>query len=154
MSIDSTQRSIVIAKSQDLADRIRSSGAAPNNYVQTYDSSICDTPPTDVCIATDSTSAISCNSVQMARFDVWDVFCASSADTDNRAGLNGGVSQWSTTVNCSANCGGAGAQMTIATTWVSRTADTDAEITDNNVTNADGSQASAVTDSLTLSFVR
>lgn len=44
--------------------------------------------------------------------------------------------------------------MTIATTWESRTADTNADIADNDVTNADGSVESSLNDRLTLSFIR
>ena len=147
MSIDSTQRSVVIAKSQDLADRIRSSGANPDNYTGTYDSSICPTPPAPFCADTNSSNAANCSAEQLAAFDVWEVFCA------DRSGLDGGVIQWSTQISCSAGCGGAGAQMTIATTWESRTADTNSDIADRDVTNADGSVESALVDRLTLSFI-
>ncbi len=147
MSIDSTQRSVAIAKAQDLADRIRSSGAAPSEYVGTYDSTLCPTLPANVCADTESVDAANCNSQQMATFDVWEVFCAS------RSGLDSNVVQWTTDISCSSGCAGTGAQMTIATTWESRTADTDASVADNTVTNADGSSQSAVIDRLTLSFI-
>lgn len=148
MSIDSTQRSVVITKAQDMADRIRSSGVRPNSYVGTYDSTNCAAPPADVCADTETTNAISCSAAQMVTHDVWDVFCASGSGA-----LEGGVIQWSTVISCSAGCNGTGAQMSITTTWQSRTADKNADIADNNVTNADNTQTSAVTDSLTLTFI-
>ena len=43
--------------------------------------------------------------------------------------------------------------MTIETTWESRTADTNSDIADSDVTNADGSVESALVDRLTLSFI-
>jgi len=147
MSIDSTQRSVVIAKSQDMADRIRSSGASPSDYVGTYDSSVCPAQPAMMCADTNLNPAATCSIAQMAEFDVWDVFCA------NNSGLEGGVSQWTTTISCNSGCSGTGAQMSITTTWESRTADTNADLADNNVTNADGSTVSAIGDSLTLSFI-
>jgi len=156
MSIDSTQRSVVIAKSQDLADRIRSSGAAPSAYVGTYNSDLCPTIPANICADGESIDATNCDTQQMAAFDVWDVLCSKGPAVnggDSKSGLDGNVVQWTTVINCSGGCGGTGAQMSIATTWESRTADTNAAIANNNVTNADGSEQSAVTDSLTLSFI-
>ena len=98
MSIDSTQRSMVIAKSQDMADRIRSSGAAPSAYVGTYDNTLCPSQPAS-CADTDLNNAANCSVSQMVTFDVWDVFCATNL------GLESGVSQWTTVINCNSGCG-------------------------------------------------
>ena len=146
MSIDSTQRSVVIAKSQDLADRIRSSGVDPINYVGTYDNTLCPATPANICADTESGNASSCDRLEMAAFDVWDVFCA------DRSSLDVGVSQWTTVIQCAGACA-MGAQMTIDTTWESRTADTNADIADSSITNADGTVQNAIVDRLTLSFI-
>jgi type IV pilus assembly protein PilV len=147
MSIDSTQRSIVIAKSQDLADRIRSSGTAPGDYVGTYNDSMCSTAPASVCADTGTANASNCNAAQMVTFDVWEVFCG------NRSGLDGSVLQWNTVISCAGGCPAIGAQVTITTTWESRVADTSKQLADSTVSNADGSQESTLTDRLSLSFI-
>lgn len=152
MSIDSTQRSVVIAKSQDLADRIRSSGANPSAYAGTYDNSICPARPA-VCADTHSDNAASCDTAQMVAFDVWEVFCGSSSGQHNRSGLDGGVTQWTTVISCDGGCPAAGPQVTITTTWESRVADTSDELADSKVTNSDGTEQSTLTDRLSLSFI-
>lgn len=154
MSLDATQRSVVIAKSQDIADRIRSSGAAPSAYAGTYTSANCATVPGVVCSDSGLGNAGSCSAAQMAAFDVWDVFCGSNTNNEAESGLEGNVVSWSTVISCNSGCGGPGAQMTIATSWISRANDTDATVSEGTVTNVDGSTASAVTDQLTLSFIR
>jgi len=152
MSMDSTQRAVVIAKSQDIADRIRSSGAGALDYLGTYNSASCDAVPNQFCSDGSADGAVintaSCDSVQMAAFDVWDVFCG------NNSGLEGSVVQWSSVISCnSAVCDAADSVLTISTTWVSRVADTDQDIASGDIV-IDGVTVNATTDSMSLSFVR
>lgn len=148
MSMDSVQRSVVIAKSQDVADRIRSSGAPPGSYVGTYASAACAVVPAVSCADSELGLAENCSAAQMATFDVWEAFCGSDS------GLEGGVIEWVARITCDSGCTGAGARMAITTQWVSRTNDTDASVADNNITNIDGSRVSTLTDQMTLRFVR
>lgn len=145
MSIDSTQRTVVLAKSQDLADRIRSNQGAIATYLGVYDNvgGYCATEPAINCADSNAGAAVACTAQQMAAFDLWDVFCR------NRSGLNAGVAEWQTQVTCATSGCTMGDQITIATTWVSRTVDTNKDL--NVAVGAAG--VDPTLDRLILSFV-
>lgn len=146
MSLDSSQRTIVIAKSQDIADRIRSNGIRPVNYLGTYSNTNCSATPTPRCADSESENASACSEAEMAAFDIWDVFCGTDASMDS------GVIGWTTTISCPGACTGISEQMSVFTTWTSRTSDTDQKLV-NNTTLVNGVEVSTVTDQMTLSFV-
>ncbi len=146
MSMDSSQRTTVIAKSQDIADRIRSNGIAPSNYIGVYNSTNCAAAPTQRCADALDQDATACTAVEMATFDVWDVFCSGGV------GMDSGVIDWTTNISCPGGCTATDAQVSVATTWTSRTSDTDQRVADNNKL-VDGIEVSTVTDQMTLSFV-
>lgn len=146
MSMDSKQRSVVLAKSQELADRMRSNSASLPTYIGTFqnnDGSYCSVEPADNCADSNSGSAAACTGQQMAVFDLWDVFCRNDSGMDNT------VIEWTTNVTCSsATCAVGLDTVTISTTWVSRTGDTNKDLTvTTGATGIDPTQ-----DQLLLSF--
>ena len=145
MSVDATQRSIVLAKSQELADRMRSNAAAMPGYVGTFDNTggaYCAATPVN-CADSNDGAAATCTAAQMAAYDLWDVFCR--ADT----GMQDSIIDWRTTVTCtSAACNAPLDTLTINTQWISRTADTDEDLAATA-----GTAADRTVESLTLSFI-
>ncbi len=145
MSVDATQRAVVLAKSQELADRMRSNSAALVNYINSSpynnnDGSYCAAAPADNCADSQSGAATTCTAAQMATFDLWDVFCAS------QTGLNQSVIEWNADITCtSAACNGAQDTVTITTSWVSKTADSNENLIRTS--------SAATSDQLTLSFI-
>lgn len=148
MSIDSTQRSVVLAKSQELADRIRSNsgsiadyatGTAFNNTGGNY----CNTLPANNCADSNQGIAATCSGSQMALYDLWDVFCRVDS------GMNASVVDWSTAISCASSPCAVGDAITISTNWVSRTGDTSKDLVVTTGANA----VDPTTDSLILSFV-
>jgi type IV pilus assembly protein PilV len=145
VSVDAAQRAVVMAKSQELADRMRSNPAALVNYVamgpyNNNDGSYCAAPPADNCADSQAGIATSCTAVQMATFDVWDVFCRS------QTGLDQSVIEWNTTIACtSATCDDAQDTVTITTNWVSKTADSNKNLIQTS--------SPATSDQLILSFI-
>lgn len=146
MSVDATQRALVLSKAQELADRMRSNSAAMPAYLGNFDNlsgAYCAAVPTDNCADSNDGVATVCSAAQMAAFDLWDVFCR--ADT----GLNGNIIDWATTVACtSATCSSALDTVTITTNWISKTADMDQELASSA-----GSADDRTIDSLTLNFI-
>lgn len=127
MSMDSKQRSVVLAKSQELADRMRSNSASLLSYVGTYtnnDGSYCSTPPVDNCADSNSGAATTCTGQQMATFDLWDVFCR------NDSGMDNSVIEWTSEVICTSSltCQVGLDTVSISTTWISRTGDTNKDL--------------------------
>lgn len=143
MSLDSKQRAIVIAKSQELADRMRSNRAFLTDYVGSYSNAggtYCATLPAANCADSNLGSATVCGGVQLAAFDVWDVFCQEDS------GVNESVINWATEITCStAGCVAGRDTVTISTDWVARTGDTNKDLVGNAA--IDPSQ-----DQLTMSF--
>lgn len=148
MSMDSKQRAVVLAKSQELADRMRSNFGSLSAYVKddTFDNSdgsYCSTEPAAICADSNSGSAASCSGEQMAEFDVWDVFCRDDS------GMNDSVIDWRTDITCTSSPCMAGIDtVTISTIWVSRTGDTNKDLV--VTTGANGSDPTQ--DHLILSF--
>lgn len=146
MSVDASQRSIVLAKSQGLADRMRSNPAGIPGYLGTYNNiggAYCATAPANNCSDSNSGIATTCSAAEMAAFDLWDVFCRTSTGVDDS------IIDWSTTITCtSAACSAALDTVTVTTSWISKTADTDEELAATA-----GSAADQTVDSLTLDFI-
>ena len=129
MSLDSKQRSIVIAKSQELADRMRSNRGFLTSYVGTYSNAggtYCSTLPAANCADSNIGSAAVCSGTELAAFDVWDVFC--QADS----GLDDSVIDWSAEITCTGGgCLAGQDTVTISTGWVARTGDTNKDLVGN-----------------------
>ncbi len=146
MSVDATQRAIVVAMSQELADRMRSNSAGMPDYVGDYNNlngNYCATKPDENCADSNEGEAVACDAAQMAAFDLWDVFCRADS------GINGSIIDWQTEINCtSVTCDSPLDTVTITTDWISRTADTDADLAGTA-----GSADDKTIDSLTLSFI-
>lgn len=148
VTMDSTQRSYVIAKSQDIADRIRSNGIPVSKYLGDYseENDFCDTPATQQCADIESSNAATCDEDQMAAFDMYDAFCVGDGSYDSK------VAEWQAVISCeypdvttgtmtaTTVCDELGARVTINTSWFARSLDAD--------------QAAASTrDSMALRFV-
>lgn len=146
MSVDATQRSIVMSKAQELADRMRSNSAAIPSYLGSFNNltgAFCNAAPADNCADSNDGVATTCTATQMAAFDLWDVFCR--AET----GLDGSVIDWVTDISCtSVTCNTALDTVTITTDWISKTANMDQELADTA-----GTASDQTVDSLTLSFI-
>lgn len=150
MSVDATQRSVVLAKSQELADRIRANSAAIPWYLSVDDSpysnannTYCPNIPALSCADSSAGPASTCDGAQMATYDLWDVFCRSGT------GLNDSVVDWIVTVQCSSvTCTSALDTVTITTSWVSKAADSDDQLAQTSGNNSD-----ATIDTLSLSFI-
>ncbi len=132
ITMDSTQRSYVVAKSQDIADRIRSSGIEPSRYLRTYNEAgdFCDVEPTEICSDIDGAFAVQCTIDQMVNFDLYDAFCTGDGS------LEGEVAEWQVTIGCefddgtgmqsTTSCDELAARVTIETSWFARSLDEDA----------------------------
>jgi len=146
MSVDATQRAVVLAKSQELADRIRTNATAMSTYTNTFNNSggaFCASSPAPVCGDSNDGLAVSCSPLQLAAFDLWDVFCRTGS------GLNDSVINWQTTISCTtAACDSALDTVTLTTVWVSKTADMDQDLA-----NTAGTSNDRTIESLTLSFI-
>jgi len=151
--MDSTQRSYVIAKSQDIADRIRSNTVPASNYydqagvVYNNNFSYCVAAPPQVCSDNMASGDVlaGCTDPQMAAFDLFDAFCTGDGS------LEGQVADWQVSISCvdaagivvnTPNCAGLGERVEIVTTWHARSAI------------ATGAAGAAEQDTLTLRFVR
>jgi len=158
VTIDSTQRSYVVAKSQDIADRIRSSGIEPRQYLGTYNASgdYCATPVAAVCADNVDSDVLACTPAQMFAFDLYDAFCEGddgAADTTvNNSSLENQVAEWQAVITCeflnnagvmvpTTACDEFGATVNVEVSWFARSVANDA------------SAADPERDSMTLSFV-
>ncbi len=126
-TMDSTQRSYVIAKSQDIADTIRSNGIPPKDYLRTYneDDDYCDTPVIGRTVG------------QIAAFDMYEVFCAGDTDHASTGSYNKQVAEWMVEISCeypdavtgvvtpTTSCDEFAAQVVIETSWFARSVDDD-----------------------------
>ena len=152
MTLDSTQRTYVISKSQDIADRIRSNGIPASTYLtgtNEYNEQFC--AENEGVLTSCSGNTAGCAADDMALYDLYDAFCVGDGS------LNRQVTEWNMDISCaypdSATSGGMasttscdeeGATVTLTTTWFARTA-----IDDTDSTGADTTE----TDSMSLSFV-
>lgn len=88
---DQRQRDIAIWQAQALIERIsiNNSTAALNQYVnQINRDSVCSAAPATICAETNSgnneVAAATCSDIQMATYDVWEVFCDADNGTSSR----------------------------------------------------------------------
>lgn len=146
MSVDASQRTVVLAKSQELADRMRSNSAGITDYLGTFSNAgggYCAAPPANNCSDSNSGPASTCSASEMASYDLWDVFCR--VDT----GMNDTIIDWTTAVTCtSAACNSPLDTVTVTTNWISKTADTDEELAATA-----GTATDRTIDTLTLDFI-
>ncbi len=131
MTMDSSQRSYVISKSQDLADRIRGNSLPAKDYLNAGDPYNSDgdycLDVTKVCSDTESLDVASCTATDMAAFDLYDSFCVGDGSLQDQ------VMDWQVDVSCAfpnavgvmtdtTECNELGATVSITTTWFARTA--------------------------------
>lgn len=137
-TMDLTQRSYVIAKTQDIADRIRSNGIPAKQYLNTYNANgnFCDAGVPSGCADSVSADAIACAPVEMVAFDLFDAFCA---DENNPHASDGSyekqVLEWQVDIACefplagvmtpTTECNELGARVVIETSWFARSVDDD-----------------------------
>jgi len=157
ITMDSTQRTYVVSKSQDIADRIRSNGIPAAEYLtgtNQYNRQFCETNKDTYTSCSDDQengNADGCSEVQMVQFDLYDAFCVGEGSLDMQ------VQDWNVDISCAypdpaiaggmaptTVCDEEGATISLTTTWFARSA------IDN--TDSTGTVA-AETDSMTLSFV-
>ncbi len=148
VTMDSTQRSYVVAKSQDIADRIRSNGIPVSKYLGDYsdEDDFCDTTPAAQCADNTASNAATCDDDQMVAFDLHDAFCVGGGSYDSK------VAEWQVVISCEAPdattgvmttttaCNELGARVTVNTSWFARSGDND-------------QTAASQRDSMTLRFV-
>lgn len=126
-TMDSTQRSYVIAKSQDIADTIRSNGIPLQDYLGTYndDGDYCDTAVTGRTVG------------QIAAYDMYEVFCAGEADHASTGSYNKQVAEWKVEISCeypdavtgvmtpTLTCEEFATEVIVDTSWFARSVDDD-----------------------------
>ena len=128
MSLDSKQRAIVIAKSQELADRMRSNRWFLSDYRGSYSNAggaYCSTLPAANCADSNTGAAAVCGGAALATFDIWDVFCQVDS------GLDASVIDWAVEINCTGACTASQDTVTLTTSWVARTGDTNKDLVGN-----------------------
>lgn len=142
LTMDSTQRSYAVAKSQDIADRIRSNGIAPVRYLGTYSQAA------NFCASSAPNCANGgglCTADMIVAFELNDVFCTGEGSYQEQ------ILDWEVTIGCerpdpgglpiaSTLCDELGAQVVVESSWFARSFDDD-------LTGAD-----AARDSMTLRF--
>ncbi len=172
VTMDSSQRTVVVAKTQDLADRIRSNGIPAAHYLGVYSSGLsanpdatnnfCDTTPTS-CSDNAATNATVCTVAQMVLFDLFDTFCVGTDNSlENNGSLESNVADWEVNISCeypnasgvmtgTTSCNELAATVDITTVWFGRSSIGTATAAPATA------PATAVTDqneSMTLRFVR
>jgi len=144
VTMDSTQRSHVVAKSQDIADRIRSNGIAPSLYLDTYNApgtNFCETAAAVTSCADDAANdAATCKPDQLRAFDLFDVFCVGDGGFENHAEQTEQVLEWQTVISCqyplagvmtnTTDCNELGATVIIETSWFGRSLSNDVDAAD------------------------
>jgi len=148
VTMDSTQRSYVVAKAQDVADRIRSNGISPAGYLNTYNApgtDYCETTAVSSCSDSNGDDVDACTPEQLQEFDLFDAFCLGDGSFENQ------VAEWQTVISCqyplagvmtdTTTCDELGATVIIETSWFGRSI--------INESNAEDSQR----ESMTLRFV-
>ena len=148
VTMDSTQRSYVVAGSQDVADRIRSNGIDPSLYLNTYNepgTDFCETAAVTSCADSENDDAAACTPQQLQAFDLFDAFCVGEGSFHKQ------VAEWQTEISCeypvagvmtnTTACVEPGATVVIETSWFGRSV--------SNEDNADDRQR----ESMILRFV-
>ena len=144
ITLDSAQRTYVVTKSQDIADRIRANDVPVMNYLNAppadpYNNSFCDgTGAPKSCSDTEGTDVGTCTAAEMPLFDLYDVFCIGDGRADGRGDsrFESQVADWEMIISCSVDdgtgvpvasldCTETGATIDITTTWLARSADRD-----------------------------
>lgn len=168
LTMDSSQRSYVVSKSQDIADRIRSTGIAPSEYLDSYndDGAFCETTPTSCADAVGS-AVTPCGAAQMVLYDLHDTFCVGDGSLESQ------VADWQVDISCEFSnagvvtdttvCTEQGATVVVTTTWFARSAIPGNSATTTAAATGGGSATSAAAggsaandeqqDSMTLRFV-
>ena len=124
VTMDTSQRSQVIAKSQDMADRIRSNGIAPAQYLGTLntDGNYCETAPTS-CEDVNGTEAGSCTVAEMVLFDQYDAFCSGEAVVDWQVDITCESTDTTGAMVPTTTCDAVGDTVVITTSWYARSLD-------------------------------
>ena len=144
VTMDSTQRSYVVAKSQDVADRIRSNGIDPSMYLGTYNApgtNYCDTAAAVTsCADSENDDVAACTPDQLQAFDLFDVFCVGDGGFENQAEDRQQVLEWQTVISCeypvagvmtnTTDCNELGATVIIETSWFGRSVSNDVNAAD------------------------
>lgn len=140
VTIDSTQRSYVVSKAQDIADRIRSSGIPTADYLTVNnpasansDGTYCDTPVATVCADAQGNDVTQCSVPEMRAFDLFDALCVGEGSLQQQ------VAEWQSNITCqyplagvmtdTASCNELGATVTIDISWFARSVANDASAT-------------------------
>ena len=86
-NFDSSQRSHAVWMAQELINRIKANpeGREEGHYIINIDDDgLCDNEPDPFCATTPDKEAEECDSLQMATFDLWDMFCLSNDTSLNQ----------------------------------------------------------------------
>jgi len=144
VTMDTTQRSFVVAKSQDIADRIRSNGIDPSEYLGIYNApgtNFCDTAAAVTsCADSAGNDADACTPDQLQAFDLFDAFCVGDGGFENQAEDREQVTGWQTTISCeypvagvmtnTTACNELGATVVVETSWFGRSLSNDVDSAD------------------------
>lgn len=134
-TMDSTQRSYVISKTQDIADRIRSNGIPAKSYLGTYNENLdfCDTEVTIKCADNVAADVAACTVPAMVAFDMYDVFCAGDNELASDGSYEQQVAEWKVVVGCerpiagvmtpTTECDGSADEVIIESSWFARSVD-------------------------------
>jgi len=165
MTMDSSQRTYVVSRSQDIADKIRGSGVSPGGYVGTYNvpdnagnrnyctdnQALTRCADAQVSEQTYDVPPAGCTVAQMASFNLYDTFCVGNGSLESQ------VADWQVNISCAAPgatvnvCDQVASTVTVTTTWFARSS-----IPDDAGAAAGGAAAPAAVaeqDSMSLSFV-
>lgn len=122
-SLDSQQRSIALWRAHGLVDRMSVNNsddalAQYNSAIGDFD--VCpDAPPADC--AEVGGAADTCSATDLADYDVWSAFCGVDGGADSQ------LIDFSVDLTCAAACA-AGEDMTITVNWVSKAAESNANL--------------------------
>lgn len=127
-SHDSEQRATAVRIASGLISRMSAnSGAADTYRTIVAGFSGCSDDPDNACADTGDLAA-QCSGEQLAEYDVWYSFC----------GLDGGVGDsltgFTPAISCAGGACGAGVDMDVSIQWISKIADSNADIATTNVT--------------------
>ena len=161
ITMDSTQRTYVVSKSQDIADRIRSSGIPASEYLKganPYNRQFCldNEGSIEKCADTIAGNTQGCEVEDMVKFDFYDAFCSGEGSA-GEGSLDAQVADWSVDISCAfpdpaaagimvntTSCNQKGATVSVTTSWFARSAINETD---------DAGAVTSETDSMTLSFV-
>ncbi len=124
-SLDSQQRSIALWRAHGLIDRMSANNS--DEALAQYDTAIenfeecSDSPPANC--AEIAGAADACSAEDLADYDVWSSFCGVDGGADSQ------LIDFSVGLTCDAACA-AGVDMTITVNWVSKSAESNANLND------------------------